>query len=895
MTQSAKKNEDLEVPSGGIGAFAMSEEDFKAIEVADAEQEFGTAGLGQFSAVAQRMAGYGRFGDDSIAHVQTGEIIIPLALIENNPQLKEQIFQSFRDQGMQDPERYVVGSDGNYINPETGQMEFFSWKKAWNNVKGVLGTVVKIALPLALAATPLGPIYGAAMGSGIATLLTGGSVEEALNSALVSGATGAVMVGVTGGGLEGVGKALKDPVSRVSETAKGALSGETKLFRSFEPAERGTLERLGGKADDKIGETFFPEDVTPDQVLQRGTNPINPVDATPTQWDRAKTIAKQESPGMIRKTAPLVLAATAVVGGAASLGAFDEEEPEGIIEKDSEGNMVTGQDLIDADPSKYTIELPDYSSVDYSNSTVPTNYPGPADTVATDTTDESVTVDPIVVDPIDVDPITGEPVPQTPMPYNPYEGYVMSSMPTGPFALPQIAQMAGGGPVQYFAQGGKVQYMAGGGMTTDQKNSGTSGFKSGSQKKKERNDNSKAASDRADDRRKERKRAQAKKEEEERLAAEILAEQQAADAAAQAAKDQAAADQAAAIQAAVDKALEEKAAEEAIAAQAAEAERVKKQQLIDDQAAIDAQDAADQAAEDKAAKDAQAVVDQAAAEQAAIDKAAADQAVLDQLAADQAAADLLASERLAAQAEADRIAEEKAAQAAQDRADRIAAAEAEAARIAFEEEEAIRIAAEEAEAARIAQENFAVNYAANNPINLPRRAPAPSGSGVYNPQQDAQTLADSSAAPYEDPFVVNDPAMQDPAIQDPLAVNDTFGLDSYADYSQIIDPYTAIDFTVPTVKAPTVQPNDFTLYADNPFYTAPVTLADGGHIFPRREGGIAPTEGTPGKDSVRAMLMPGEFIMTTDAVKGLGNGNVDKGIKSMYSVMRNLEQRGRNA
>ena len=26
MTQSAKKNEDLEVPSGGIGAFAMSED-----------------------------------------------------------------------------------------------------------------------------------------------------------------------------------------------------------------------------------------------------------------------------------------------------------------------------------------------------------------------------------------------------------------------------------------------------------------------------------------------------------------------------------------------------------------------------------------------------------------------------------------------------------------------------------------------------------------------------------------------------------------------------------------------------------------------------------------------------------------------------------------------------
>ena len=72
-------------------------------------------------------------------------------------------------------------------------------------------------------------------------------------------------------------------------------------------------------------------------------------------------------------------------------------------------------------------------------------------------------------------------------------------------------------------------------------------------------------------------------------------------------------------------------------------------------------------------------------------------------------------------------------------------------------------------------------------------------------------------------------------------------------------------------------------------------LAQGGQIFPRRVGGIMPDEGIPNKDSVRAMLMPGEFVMTTDAVKGLGGGNMDKGINNMYSVMRNLEQRGRGA
>ncbi len=78
-----------------------------------------------------------------------------------------------------------------------------------------------------------------------------------------------------------------------------------------------------------------------------------------------------------------------------------------------------------------------------------------------------------------------------------------------------------------------------------------------------------------------------------------------------------------------------------------------------------------------------------------------------------------------------------------------------------------------------------------------------------------------------------------------------------------------------------------------PFARPYVTAAEGGPIFPRRTGGIAPTEGTPGEDSVRAMLMPGEFVMTTDAVRGLGNGNLNSGIKNMYTVMRNLESRGR--
>jgi hypothetical protein len=50
-----------------------------------------------------------------------------------------------------------------------------------------------------------------------------------------------------------------------------------------------------------------------------------------------------------------------------------------------------------------------------------------------------------------------------------------------------------------------------------------------------------------------------------------------------------------------------------------------------------------------------------------------------------------------------------------------------------------------------------------------------------------------------------------------------------------------------------------------------------------------PSEGSGTKDDVPAMLTAGEFVMTRDAVKGAGNGNLNRGIQTMYSMMDNLE------
>ena len=75
------------------------------------------------------------------------------------------------------------------------------------------------------------------------------------------------------------------------------------------------------------------------------------------------------------------------------------------------------------------------------------------------------------------------------------------------------------------------------------------------------------------------------------------------------------------------------------------------------------------------------------------------------------------------------------------------------------------------------------------------------------------------------------------------------------------------------------------------------TLAGGGETtpdyFPRRNGGIMPSEGSGTKDDVPAMLMAGEFVLTKDAIKGLGNGNQRQGIAKAYDMQNALEKKAR--
>ena len=62
----------------------------------------------------------------------------------------------------------------------------------------------------------------------------------------------------------------------------------------------------------------------------------------------------------------------------------------------------------------------------------------------------------------------------------------------------------------------------------------------------------------------------------------------------------------------------------------------------------------------------------------------------------------------------------------------------------------------------------------------------------------------------------------------------------------------------------------------------------------RDSGGFIPPVGVKEKaDDVPAMLSNNEFVFTADAVRELGDGNVNKGAQRMYDMMKKLENGGR--
>ena len=268
-----------EIPAGGIADFVMTDEQIELLETEELQEQFGTNGIAQFSDVGKKMANFGRYGDDTVAHVETGELIVPRALIEKNPELKESIFNHLRELGVEDPERYVVGEVKNSVNPTTGLPEFF-FKKLFKSVskiaKGV-GKALKKAAPLIIPmalnyfAPGLGQVYSAALGAGIGTLVQGGTIKDAFKSALVGGATGALTAGFSGpkSGIGGFGENIAADVRMGTSNIGNAFSQGS--FAPLQNTSVPSLRDLVPSEQSNVSTNTFAND----KVLSAGDLPAD--------------------------------------------------------------------------------------------------------------------------------------------------------------------------------------------------------------------------------------------------------------------------------------------------------------------------------------------------------------------------------------------------------------------------------------------------------------------------------------------------------------------------------------------------------------------------------------------------------------------------------------------
>ena len=149
--------------------------------------------------------GLGRFEDDHIAHVATGETVVPKGILDANPELRKMLYNQFQELQV-NPEEFVVGSPAMKINPVTGQPEFF--------LKGLTKGLEKIAektglkklgkklapiAPIAAMFIPGGAAISGLAGAGLKGLLEGKKPKEYLADAAKGGAIGALAQGVTKG------------------------------------------------------------------------------------------------------------------------------------------------------------------------------------------------------------------------------------------------------------------------------------------------------------------------------------------------------------------------------------------------------------------------------------------------------------------------------------------------------------------------------------------------------------------------------------------------------------------------------------------------------------------------------------------------------------------------
>ena len=192
------------------------------------------------------IAGLGRGGDTRLAHVMTGEMVVPPVI---SPQTQEIIKKEMIAAGI-NPEEYTVG-EGMSINPITGLPEFGLGKFLKKSVKSLKKVVKKVA-PIAAIALPVMGIGGIGPLKGI----LGGGASSAGAGAKFFGSGGKFRAGLKGL-FPGAGKSSSFNLFPGKGASTGFNIGRTILGQGNTPGFikkiEDTAKGIGSGIDDNKG------------------------------------------------------------------------------------------------------------------------------------------------------------------------------------------------------------------------------------------------------------------------------------------------------------------------------------------------------------------------------------------------------------------------------------------------------------------------------------------------------------------------------------------------------------------------------------------------------------------------------------------------------------------
>ncbi|WP_273072086.1 hypothetical protein [Marinobacter sp.] len=284
-------------------------------------------------AVADQLAEFGRHEDNYIVHASEGETVIPMAVLDRNPDLKNNLFEQMRQMGL-DPERYIVGNELNSINPVTGQPEFFL-KRVGRGLKKAFKKIAPVVLPVLAASTPLGPIYGAMAGTGIASLAQGKSLKKSFRDALISGGIAGLSRGLQGMGTDAgflgtIRQDLQSPGARFAGTLTGRGVGKGEYFGKPFDVSR-TYNQTAAGTPDFRQEIYNPTNTAQNNLFAKAAEiKTNAAQAgfsitDDTALKQAGEAIKASKPSFLSKYGPTIGLGALGLG---AFGAFDEPEDE---------------------------------------------------------------------------------------------------------------------------------------------------------------------------------------------------------------------------------------------------------------------------------------------------------------------------------------------------------------------------------------------------------------------------------------------------------------------------------------------------------------------------------------------------------------------------------------